>query len=289
MKVTLEEMAQFLVRLGQKESELAPEFTLNVHGYERPNDRTVPEFVPHVSLSNIDQMRDESGSNNGLVTISMFWMGLSNPDNPVGMQYIKKEIIPLLPDTTMAENVDFYYFSWSGTSREREQRPESKSVWSAQTWNGFLMPGNNTQEIWTDIESSLSALFLYCKFVTPRVELWGGAISKIPPNATAFPHREAIYNIAVDLQVPTEGDADVASDEMQLVNAIWPSIARHLGGVYINYPMASLSNESYPLAYWRSNLDRLEKLKYKFDPSHGFHVSQNIPALTNVSFSRMIR
>jgi len=210
----------------------------------------------------------------------MFWMGDSNPDDPVGVEYIRKEIIPLFPNTSTKDEIVYYYFSWSGMSREREQRPEYKSVWSAQSWNGFLFPENNTEEVWKDINSSLAALFRYCKFVSPRFELWGGAISKIPPNATAFRYRKAVYNIGIDLMVPTESDADVASDEMQLVDAIWPSIARHLDGAYINYPMASLSDESYPTAYWGENLDRLKELKERYDPTNSFKTSQTIPAKT---------
>jgi len=281
VKVTLAEMTQFLQRLGNKESDLAPEFTMSVQGYDKTpnsNNHTFPGllFQQHATTTTTTYEQDDSGSNDNkadeqreedegeqdrLVMISMFWMGDSNPEDPVGMQYIKKEIIPLFSSssnsaattttstrTIMDNDVVYYYFSWSGMSQEREQNPGMKSIWSAQSWNGFLLPQNNTQEVWTDIQSSLSAMFQYCKYVSPKIELWGGAISKIPSNATAFPHRNAVYNIGIDLLVPTESDADAANDEMHLVNAIWPSIERHLDGVYVNYPMESLSNESYPSA-----------------------------------------
>jgi FAD/FMN-containing dehydrogenase len=215
----------------------------------------------------------------------MYWMGDSNPDDPVGMQYIKNAIAPLFSNNATIDSISYYYFSWFAMSREREQKPESKSVWSAQSWNGFLMPGNNTEEIWTDIQSSLSAMFMYCKFVSPRVELWGGAISMISSDATVFPHRNAVYNVGIDLVVPTESDVDAASDEMHLVNAIWPSISRHLSGVYVNYPMASLSNNSYPTAYWGENLDRLVTLTERFDPSHILKVAQSVPTRTNYTIS----
>uniref|UniRef100_A0A7S4EIE8 FAD-binding PCMH-type domain-containing protein n=1 Tax=Pseudo-nitzschia australis TaxID=44445 RepID=A0A7S4EIE8_9STRA len=301
VKVSLAEMTQFLQRLGEKEPDLAPEFTLNVHVYSsRVSDSNdtiqIPNLSPHManaymySEQTSGTTKDPNNVNeedNRLVTLSMFWMGDTNPDDPVGMEYIKKEIMPLFSsnnsNNTDGDDVIYYYFSWSGMSREREQRPEFKSVWSAQSWNGFLLPGNNTEEVWTDIQSSLSAMFRYCKYVSPRVELWGGAISKIPFNATAFPYREAVYNVGIDLLVPAESDAEVASDEMHLVNAVWPSIARHLDGVYVNYPMASLSSESYPTAYWGNNLDRLVALKEQYDPSHAFQTAQSIPIPGNDS------
>jgi len=283
VKVSLLEMTQFLQRVGDNEFDLAPEFTLSIQGYS-PNNDTATGFSQHevrasTELNTVNEGGEEE--ENWLVTISMYWMGDSNPDNPVGMQYIKNEIVPLFSSNSTIDDIAYYYFSWSGMSREREQNPELKSVWSAQSWNGFLLPSNNTQEVWTDIQSSLSAMFTYCKFVSPKVELWGGAISKVLSNATVFPHRNAIYNIGIDLIVPTESDADAAADEMHLVNAIWPSISRHLNGVYVNYPMASLSNESYPTAYWGENLDRLMVLTKVYDPSRVLRVAQGVPIRTN--------
>lgn len=275
-------MTEFLHRLGDKETDLLPEFTLKVEGYTPNNDTASGLQSARIS----DALNDVAeGEENGLMTLSMYWMGDSNPEDPIGMKYIKEEIVPLFSDDSIADNIAYYYFSWSGMSREREQNDELKSVWSAQSWNGFLLPHNNTQEIWTDIHSSLSALFMYCKFVSPRIELWGGAISKIPSNATVFPHRNAIYNVGIDVIVTSESDADAAYDEISLVNAIWPSIERHLVGAYVNYPMPSLSDESYPTAYWADNLDRLMSLTEQYDPSHVIKVSQGVPTLTNGTVS----
>jgi hypothetical protein len=282
VKVSLLEMTQFLHRVGNKEFDLAPEFTLSIQGYS-PNNDTATGFSQYESraTTELNIVNEGEEEENWLVTVSLFWMGDSNPDNPVGMQYIKNEIVPLFSNNSTVDDIAYYYFSWSGMSREREQNPKLKSVWSAQSWNGFLLPSNNTQEVWMDIQSSLSAMFAYCKFVSPKVELWGGAISKVPSNATVFPHRNAIYNIGIDLIVPTKSDADAAAEEMHLVNAIWPSISRHLNGVYVNYPMASLSNESYPTAYWGENLDRIMALTGVYDPSRVLRVAQGVPIRTN--------
>jgi len=276
VKVSLQELTKFLLQLGMKESNLAPEFTLRVEGYT-PINTTESNFTQNASwtssvLNFVDDNRED-----WLVTIYMYWMGDSSPDDPVGMQFIKNEILPLFSNNFTADNISYYYFSWTGMSREREQNPKLRSVWSAQSWNGFLLPSKNTPDVWNEIRSSLSALFMYCNFVSPRIELWGGAISKIPSNATAFPHRNAVYNIGIDLMVSTEHDADAALDEMRLVNAVWPSIATHLNGVYVNYPMPSLSNASYPIAYWGGNLNRLIELTQQYDPSNVLKVAQDVP------------
>jgi len=279
VKASLQEMAEFLQRVGDKESDLAPEFIIDVRGYIPSNHTTMGLHHDITLISTVFERANQAveEEEDGLVTISMYWMGDSNLEDPVGMEYIKQEITPMFSNNSTVEDIVYYYFSWSGMSREREQSPELKSVWSAQSWNGFLLPETNTQEVWTDIQSSLSAMLRYCKFISPKIELWGGAISEIPSNATVFPYRDAIYNVGIDLIVPTENDADAASDEMYLVNAIWPSIARHLEGAYVNYPMASLPNESFPTAYWGENLDRLEALKERYDPSYALKLAQSIP------------
>lgn len=298
VKVPLSEMTQFLQRLADNEPNLTPEFTLKVEGYIKNENRTSQGLFQYLTSSAYyGEQKDSDGiegsgkqekeqhhdgdkagdDNDGLVTISMLWMGDSNPKNPIGMQYIKNNVIPLFSNNSTIDNVVYYYFSWSGMSRIREQDDSWKSVWSAQSWNGFLLPQNNNKEVWTDIQSSLSAMFRYCNFVSPKIELWGGVISNIPSNATLFSHRDAVYNIGIELFVPTKNDIDAANDEMHLVNAIWPSIAQHLHGVYVNYPMASLSNESYPTAYWGKNLKRLKELKQRYDPTHALNISQSIP------------
>jgi len=286
VEVTLGELIGFLRRLGAIESGLRPEFTLAVHGYRAPGNQTAPEFLQRIpdqsSASHQDlQTNDEEGH----VKVSLYWMGDANPEIQEGMKYLKDSIVPLFASNATMDKVIYYYFSWSGMSRQREQDDTWKSVYSAQSWNGFLLDNNNTEEVWKDIESSLTAMFYYCKFVSPRVELWGGAISKVAPNATAFPYRNALYRVGVELLVPKESDADAANDEIHLVNAIWPSIARHLDGVYINNPMPSLSREEYAAAYWGSNLERLKQLKQKYDPIHALTYSQSIPIVINASAS----
>jgi FAD/FMN-containing dehydrogenase len=288
VKIALGELTPFLRKLGSMESNLRPEFALHVHNYHSPRNRSAPDLidsvlssvhkegVPSSTVLHIDNEDDER---EGFVTVSMFWMGDADTENQIGMKYIKNNIVPLFSNNATRDEVVYFYFSWSGTSRQKEQAQTWKEVYSAQSWNGFLLAQNNTEEVWNDIESSLSALFEYCKLVSPKINLWGGAISKVGSNETAFPHRNALYHVGIELLVPEGNDIDVANDEAHLVHAIWPSIARHLDGVYINNPMASLTNEEYPSAYWGNNLDRLKQLKQQYDPFHVFNFSQSIPIL----------
>jgi len=191
-------------------------------------------------------------------------------------------------NSTTTNEVVYYYFSWSGTSREREQRDEWKSVWSARSWNGFLRPGNNTEAVWEDIRSGLSTVFKQCRHASPKIELWGGQISKIPPNATAFAHRDAVYSIGIDLLITEEADDEGINDEARFVDSVWQStIAKHLTGSYVNYPVESLTKESYPSAYWGTNLDRLSTIKTRYDPFCALNTSQGVPVIENATISRI--
>jgi FAD/FMN-containing dehydrogenase len=284
VKLPFVQVPMFLQKLGEKEPDLAGEFIAMVHGYEHsPSDYTT------TTITNTTTTMFQDKVENGTATVTLYWMGDSDPDQPIGMQYIKKNVIPLFHDDDDDNNkvdASYYYFSWSAISRQKVQTETWKTVWAAQSWNGFLFPENNTQEVWEDIRENLSVMFRYSTFLSPKIELWGGAISNVPGNATAFPYRQAVYNVGVQLLVPNGTDDDdhaqeqhqqVFEQQSALVGAIWPSIAKYLTGVYVNYPMPSLSRTEYPNAYWGDNLDRLVDLSQQHDPFQVFHFDQSIP------------
>ena len=197
VKVSLTELTTVLQRLGAIEKQLRPEVNVQIHGYAASSD-DMDLSVPSLRYVHPSK-RMAAERNEGLVTVSMFWMGDADPEKQTGMNYLKEKVVSLLPSNTTQDSVVYYYFSWSGTSQQREQDDTWKSVYYAQTWNGFLHPKNNTQEVWNDIQESFRAVFEYAKFASPKIELWGGAISDAPSNATAFPHRNALYNVAIEL------------------------------------------------------------------------------------------
>ena len=266
------ELFDFLQKLGQKEPELAGEFTVSVHrAHFWPNDTS-----PNHNI--IDVWKNPSLMNDS-ATVSMYWMGDSGPEQPIGMEYIKTNILPLISSPVDA---NFYYFSWSGITREKEQAELLHTVFAAQTWNGFLLPQNNTKSVWQSLQKDLLTMLRYCSHLTPNIVLWGGAID-LPPNSTinngTFAYRSAVYNVGVQLMVPngTANAKNVFQDESALVSAVWPSIAQHLTGVYVNYPMASLTKQEYPKAYWGDNLERLMDVKKNYDPYNILKSGQSIP------------
>jgi FAD/FMN-containing dehydrogenase len=98
---------------------------------------------------------------------------------------------------------------------------------------------------------------------------WGGAYNRVPAHATAFPHREELFLLEHSVVIPAGFDAAAneaarawLSDSWQLVH---PSGS---GGVYANFPDTELPDEQR--AYWGDNLERVRRVKKKYDPEAVF-------------------
>jgi FAD/FMN-containing dehydrogenase len=98
---------------------------------------------------------------------------------------------------------------------------------------------------------------------------WGGAYNRVPADATAFPHREELFLLEHSVVVPpgfvaaaTETARAWLSDSWELVH---PSGS---GGVYGNFPDMDLPDEHR--AYWGGNLERVRRVKEKYDPEGVF-------------------
>jgi len=147
-----------------------------------------------------------------------------------------------------------------------------------QSWAGYLKPPNVTTAILSMILETLYEWTsqMNAAYVMPDMELYGGRISDFPSDATAFPHRDAVYNVAVVVEVPLEQPERFKSIVDRL-NREWHRVGQFLDGSYINYQQASLSPQDYPKAYWGSNLPRLQEIKRKYDPDNLFVYAQGIP------------
>jgi FAD/FMN-containing dehydrogenase len=98
---------------------------------------------------------------------------------------------------------------------------------------------------------------------------WGGAYNRVPMDATAFPHREELFLLEHSVVVP--GSFDTAATEAARA---WLSDSWELvhpcgsGGVYPNFPDTDLADEHR--AYWGGNLERVWRVKLKYDPEGMF-------------------
>ncbi|MCD8509322.1 MAG: FAD-binding oxidoreductase [Bacillus sp. (in: Bacteria)] len=103
-------------------------------------------------------------------------------------------------------------------------------------------------------------------------EPMGGAINRVPKEATAFPHRDAKYNFGL-----FSGWIDPKDDDKMLAwsrdfhQAMQPYT---MSGVYSNY--LDHDDENRLRAAFGDNLERLREVKAKYDPSNFFSPSKNI-------------
>ena len=92
---------------------------------------------------------------------------------------------------------------------------------------------------------------------------WGGAYTRVPADATAFPHRDALFllkhEVVTDLAAPDAArDAGRAwlADSWAVVHP-WGS-----GGVYPNFPDPDL--DDWAPEYYGANLDRLRRIHARY-------------------------
>lgn len=99
----------------------------------------------------------------------------------------------------------------------------------------------------------------------------GGAIERVPRDATAFWHRSALYNtlLTVTGDEPASDAANIAWAKSK-----WPAIEAFTTGVYSN--LADTSGEGVRAAYG-GNYERLVTIKKKYDPGNLFRLNANVP------------
>ncbi|HLF21114.1 MAG TPA: FAD-binding oxidoreductase [Aestuariivirga sp.] len=117
----------------------------------------------------------------------------------------------------------------------------------------------------------------FAKCPTPMgamlLEHFHGAACRVAADATAFPHREESYNLAVlgEWMDPKQTDACVAWTR-ETYDAIKPFMAARR---YVNYLGDDETGDVGAAAYG-ANHARLRKLKAKYDPGNVFHLNQNV-------------
>jgi FAD/FMN-containing dehydrogenase len=137
-------------------------------------------------------------------------------------------------------------------------------------WRGHFLGALPDQAIdaWVDqfqqVTSPLSVML---------IEQLGGAVSRIPDDATAFAHRQAPYNLALIARW-TDDRPQVHIDWIRrATDAMQPYSD---GGAYVNYLGVGEGQERVRAAYGDTKYARLVALKQRYDPTNLFRLNQNV-------------
>jgi FAD/FMN-containing dehydrogenase len=104
---------------------------------------------------------------------------------------------------------------------------------------------------------------------------WGGAYNRVPPDATAFVHRDELFLLKHTAVVDSSAHKQTAH---RWVTRSWALVHPWGSGrVFQNFPDPDL--ERRPDAYYGTNLDRLVRIKGHYDPENFFrsHESLGVP------------
>ena len=112
---------------------------------------------------------------------------------------------------------------------------------------------------------------------TPECEVFignlGGAVNRVPADATAYPHRDVqfVINVHTRWRDPAEDGACIG-----WARGLFDALAPHAtGGVYVNFMPGDEAQRVRQGAYG-GNYERLARLKARYDPENLFRLNQNI-------------
>jgi hypothetical protein len=105
----------------------------------------------------------------------------------------------------------------------------------------------------------------------------GGAVGRVPNDATAYAGREVAHNIVIDaVWLPDESGENAAAEvawARRFLRALQPHGA---AGVYVNFLDSDDDSSRIRAAYGEDTYRRLAEVKARYDPENVFHHNKNI-------------
>ncbi len=110
-----------------------------------------------------------------------------------------------------------------------------------------------------------------------QIRVLGGAVARVPAEATAYAHRERQMMVTVAAMYE---DPDEAPSHEAWVSSFATALRQDSTGAYVNFLGSegeSRVHEAYPGATW----ERLAAIKTRYDPTNLFRRNQNLPPATS--------
>jgi FAD/FMN-containing dehydrogenase len=105
----------------------------------------------------------------------------------------------------------------------------------------------------------------------------GGAVSRIPHDATAYAGRDVAHNIVIEGVWLPEESGEHATAETAWARGFLDALEPHGEGVYVNFLDSYDDTSRVREAYGDHIYRRLAEVKAKYDPDNVFHHNKNIP------------
>ncbi|WP_431914697.1 FAD-binding oxidoreductase [Nonomuraea jabiensis] len=99
----------------------------------------------------------------------------------------------------------------------------------------------------------------------------GGAVSRVPADATAYAHRRAELMFVTTVLGPDP----VVEAARPALDGIWARLAPHVNGAYANF-LASATEEDVAAVYPAGTYERLAAVKRQYDPGNLFAHNHNV-------------
>jgi FAD/FMN-containing dehydrogenase len=114
---------------------------------------------------------------------------------------------------------------------------------------------------------------------TVNLLTFGGAVSDVAADATAFRHRSALLEVQYLGYVSSPSSAGVAANQdwlRGLYGDVSPRLSNGGSGGYVNYADEDLTESQFPAHYWGANYPRLQSIKRRVDPLDFFRGAQTV-------------
>lgn len=135
-------------------------------------------------------------------------------------------------------------------------------------WKAHNLSGLSDGAIDTALEYAATLPGPHCEIIFIRM---GGAINRVPAEATAYPHRdhEWMWDLHTRWEDPSKDDEMIG-----WARSFFDDMAPFgTGGTYVNFISETEGEENRA---YRSNYERLARLKAKYDPDNFFRLNQNV-------------
>ncbi|MGI8552479.1 MAG: BBE domain-containing protein [Dehalococcoidia bacterium] len=109
-------------------------------------------------------------------------------------------------------------------------------------------------------------------FAMVQMRVFGGAMARVPEEATAFPHRDKRFQVNI---INARQDPADAEREHAWTNAFWTDWQPFTSGAYVNF-LADEGEARIRAAYKPATYERLVAVKDRSDLTNFYYLNQNI-------------